>query len=1168
MRYRRGYASLVLAILSLIYITCLTASPVHSAGDSVKVDAGLQALINQNESTGYVIHFKAKPNLSRAYTMDWKSRGEFVVKNLQHAANTSQTSVKAYLNSRNAQYRDFWIGNMIIVEKSDLSTFNGLKGFSEIDRIGQRPKIILYEPVERGTDGSQTMAVEPNLSHVKADQVWALGYTGTGITVANIDTGVRYTHQALVNQYRGNSGGGIFDHSYNWWDPYSEHTTPADDNGHGTHTMGTMVGYDGGSNRIGMAPGAKWIACRGCSTSDCSDAALLECAQFVAAPWDSNKQNADPSKRPHVVNNSWGDCGTSYDNWYRAVVDNWHAAGIYPVFSNGNASNCSYQEPPGCNTVGNPGRYGNVTGVGSSGRDDGQYASHSNWGPTDNPDTVNPAGYPNIKPQIVAPGVNIRSSVNTGDTAYQGGWTGTSMSAPHVTGLIALMYGACSAVSRQYGSVETILQNTAIAIPYASGCGGEGPGNVPNNATGWGEIDALAAVMQAVSVCGPTGNLTGKVLSSKDQKPVPNATITINALSVVTNDQGEYALSYIPVGQYTPIASAYGFYDQEQTVNITRDVTATADFTLKPKPLVTLSGKVTDGSGAKWPLYGTLLFSTQDVTRTAVTKPTNGSYSVKLYKDTLYDVAVSSFGYTTTEITMTTSGRFSPRNFSLTVDPGCFAPGYSSSSGSCVAQSGGLVTGTLKDANTRAPLSGMVVANGSGDTTTTDSNGKYIIFSPTGSGVITGNPSGLANYGPVSKTVNMTQGRVLTSDLSLPAAMFKGPKSINITVVQDQTKKATLRLQNGGGVSTPFTLIDLPVNATAGTSAGPVKVALAPSDYKAPPNGEPASAGRAPQAGVPSSGSPAAAMYKLVGYPAFAVNASDDQLVTFNTDTPGIWNALGSVASGFYAGDFLNGDFSKLYAINYDDSTLYTIDTGTAAATPIGTAASYGGESWTGMTSSVDGTLYAASTSISRSTLYTVDPFTGGTAAIGEITNAPGIIGIAMNASGDMYGVDIVNDVLVKINPATAAGQVIGSIGFNANYAQGLSFEKLSGILYYAAYNNDEARGELRVVDTSTGNTTLVGPFPGGAEVDCLAFATAVDVSWLSENPITGTVGAKKTQTITVTFDATGLDPGTYKAEIRATGNTPYDPLSIPVTMKVAAKKRSAPSGKAGEEKD
>jgi uncharacterized repeat protein (TIGR01451 family) len=265
--------------------------------------------------------------------------------------------------------------------------------------------------------------------------------------------------------------------------------------------MGTMIGDDGGANQIGIAPGATWIACEGCPGGSCPDASLLTCAQWIAAPYPvGDPGSPDPDKRPHVVNNSWGDCGSSYDDWYQASVDAWHAAGVYPVFSNGNASNCGYSSPPGCNTVGNPGRYGNVTGVGSTGQANGAYATHSNWGPTDNLDTVNPNGFPSVKPNVAAPGVDIRSSLSGSDSQYAS-WAGTSMSAPHVAGLVALMWQAGPCLIGDYATTEDLIQSTAVAVPYASACGGEGPGNVPNMATGWGEIDALEAVTQASIYC-------------------------------------------------------------------------------------------------------------------------------------------------------------------------------------------------------------------------------------------------------------------------------------------------------------------------------------------------------------------------------------------------------------------------------------------------------------------------------------------------------------------------------------------------------------------------------------------------------------------------------------------------------------------------------------------
>ena len=142
---------------------------------------------------------------------------------------------------------------------------------------------------------------------MNADDVWALGIDGAGLVVANIDRRALFA-QALVGQYRGNLGGS-FDHNYNWFNPDDlGDNVPRDGHGHGTHTMGTMVGDDGSANQIGIAPGAEWMACAGCPDGGCTDSALLGCGQFIAAPTDCWRE-CQPELRPNAVNNSWGDCG-------------------------------------------------------------------------------------------------------------------------------------------------------------------------------------------------------------------------------------------------------------------------------------------------------------------------------------------------------------------------------------------------------------------------------------------------------------------------------------------------------------------------------------------------------------------------------------------------------------------------------------------------------------------------------------------------------------------------------------------------------------------------------------------------------------------------------------------------------------------------------------------
>jgi uncharacterized repeat protein (TIGR01451 family) len=657
-----------------------------------EVEPALLEELQARGSAGYLIYFSEKADLSPALEMDWEARGWFVMETLQSAAEQAQRQVRAYLDREQVSYKAFWIDNVIVVEESDLRTFNGLFAFDEIEVIRAETANFLIEPVEASNKAelaggeeeiSNTLAAEPNLNQVKAPDVWALGYRGQGSVIANIDSGVRYTHQALVNQYRGNLGSGIFNHNYNWLDPDGGTVVPTDTNGHGTHVMGTMVGYDGGVNEIGVAPEAEWIACRGCLTSSCPQTALLACAQWVTAPYPiGNPGSADPSKRPFAVNNSWGNCQQTYDNWYQGSVDAWHAAGILPIFANGNASNCGYPSPPGLNTVGNPARYGNVTGVGSSGTSNGQYANHSNWGPTDNPDTVNPQpGWADLKPQVLAPGVSIRSSLNSSDTAYgSSGWTGTSMSAPHVTGMIALMWQAAPCLIGNYAMTETIIEQTATPILYNDI--GTGP-RWPNYAAGWGEIDVLAAVQEATGICGPSGTLSGVVTDAANSVPLASAQILVTdndtvTRMAVTDDDGVYTVSWLPIGTYEVSAQRFGYLGQTETgVEIEEDETTIQNFALTIAPSYEVSGTVTDVNTG-WPLYARI--SIDGVPGSPFwNDPVTGEYSLVLPAGAAYDFTVSAFvnGYLAEEREVGPFNYHITENFVLDVDSSaCNAPGY------------------------------------------------------------------------------------------------------------------------------------------------------------------------------------------------------------------------------------------------------------------------------------------------------------------------------------------------------------------------------------------------------------------------------------------------------------------------------------------------------------
>ncbi len=432
-----------------------------------------------------VLHDQA--DLDGAYAIqDWTARGQYVLDQLRGTAEQSQRGLRSFLKARGVDHQPLYIINAIIVRGGDLALVDELAGRPDVAYLQANYRIPVEDPATTAPESAAgPEAVEWNIAKVKANQVWSTyNVRGEGVVVAEIDTGTQYDHPALYRQYRGWQGGTTYDHNYNWFDPYEQcpnnGTEPCDPGAHGTHVMGTMVGEDVGLvNQIGMAPGAKWISCKG------GDAVsgylltdeLLQCAEWIVAPFDLNRQNPDPAMRPHVVNNSWG--GGPNDYWYSGAIAAWRAAGIFPAFATGNAG-------PACSSAHSPGDNGNAFGVGATDVND-VIAGFSGRGP---------ALYTGIlKPQVTAPGVNIRSSVPGG--TYQGGWNGTSMATPHVAGAIALLWSAAPELIGQIDTSGWILEQTALPLTTTEGCGGDGPTDVPNNTYGWGRLDILAAVEAA-----------------------------------------------------------------------------------------------------------------------------------------------------------------------------------------------------------------------------------------------------------------------------------------------------------------------------------------------------------------------------------------------------------------------------------------------------------------------------------------------------------------------------------------------------------------------------------------------------------------------------------------------------------------------------------------------
>jgi hypothetical protein len=263
-------------------------------------------------------------------------------------------------------------------------------------------------------------------------------------------------------------------------------------------------------------------------------------------------------------------------------------------------------------------------------------------------------------------------------------------------------------------------------------------------------------------------------------------------------------------------------------------------------------------------------------------------------------------------------------------------------------------------------------------------------------------------------------------------------------------------------------------------------------------------------------------------------------------------------------GAFVGGDFSKLYVIagNFADNAdqFATIDTTTGAKTLIGTADS-GGDGWNGLAyDPTTGTLYAVSGCGSGSRLFTIDIATGEATLIGALPNETCSIAIAIDAGGRMFGVDVIADALFAIDKATAEDALIGSVGFDMNFAQDMAFDPSTGILYLAGFDFGTYVDSLYTVDIHTGMAVLVAPIASGdGELDAMGIETVNpcsqpgDVPWLSLDSMGGTTAPGSVSDLNASIDATAASEGeVLSATVCAFSNDPIRgilPTSLSVTV-------------------
>ncbi|MFG2569480.1 S8 family serine peptidase [Streptomyces sp. NPDC048567] len=539
-----------------------------------KADGALLDDLTRHGKVSFWVQLDSQADTSAAKNAATKAgRGRAVLKAKTAYAKSSQKGLRALLRKADATYESYWISNTVKVT-GDKGLAAQIAARSDVASITADDTVPL-PPVVNGTNEAKVDGIEWNVDRINAPRVWdEYGVRGDGIVIGSIDTGVDFRHPALAAAYRGMKADGTYDHSYDWFDATRTCGTdaPCDDIGHGTHTVGTMVGDDGAGNAIGVAPGARWIAAKACTPAGCPREALRAAGQWMLAPTDADDENPRPDLAPDVINNSWG--ADVLDTWYQAMVQSWRDAGIFPAFSNGNAG-------PYCDTAGSPGAYTNTYSSGAFDSNN-KIASFSSRGPGVDG---------TVKPNISAPGVNVRSAAPGGGYAAK---SGTSMASPHTAATVALLWSAAPALRGDVAATEGVLNDSAIDVDDTS-CGGTGDFN---NVYGEGRLDAYKAVEAAPR--DHVGALTGTVTAGGDR--TADAEVSVagpTRATLTTKKDGTYAFPRLVSGDYTVTVTKFGYVTESATLAVTDGGSAVHDVALATAPMGTLTGTVRSDSGTE-----------------------------------------------------------------------------------------------------------------------------------------------------------------------------------------------------------------------------------------------------------------------------------------------------------------------------------------------------------------------------------------------------------------------------------------------------------------------------------------------------------------------------------------------------------------------------------------
>ena len=553
---------LTLFSLNLIYAQNLNA-----------IEPELQEVLNQkgDEMISITIILKSQADVQKlqqiaAKATDRKTKRETVVNELKSFSKHTQSDIMSILDAESKSgnvddVRCHWLVNAISCNASSDIIYR-IARHADVEVIAyDEMKYLLWDEEVKAVESTRGMT--QNITHVKADEVWNLGYTGQGVTVAVIDTGVNFNHIDLAD-HLWDGGDEYPNHGYNTLE--NSHDV-SDGFGHGTHCAGVVCGDGTSGTQTGIAPNATLMCIKVMDDTGYGNATSISAGMEFAIEHGADVLNMSlgiPFASSAVREMLRGACVNALECGIAAAVAVGNDGQLqisFPVPNN-------VRVPGGCpppwihpDQESNAGGLSCCIAVGAVDFNNVR-AAFSSYGPFTWQETAY-ADYPYnpgmglIRPDISAPGVGIVSASpnnNNGHVTMEG----TSQAAPCVAGVIALMLEKNPEISP--AEISMILETTAVKIE-----------DNKNNYTGSGCINALAAVQsieggEVVDPCDAPTNLNAAVeQDAEGYEYVFKTTLTWNevadAISYNVYVNGEL---YETV---TTISSVYGT-DEEGILNI------------------------------------------------------------------------------------------------------------------------------------------------------------------------------------------------------------------------------------------------------------------------------------------------------------------------------------------------------------------------------------------------------------------------------------------------------------------------------------------------------------------------------------------------------------------------------------------------------------------------